>query len=109
MNAHLPVAMAASLIAEPGRAAILLALLDGRGLAAGELARCARISAQSASMHLAQLLQGGFVEVASQGRHRYYRIASGDVAHAIEALGVISSPRKLKPLGESGAIRYART
>jgi DNA-binding transcriptional ArsR family regulator len=109
MDAHLPLATTASLIADPGRAAMLLALLDGRALAAGELARCARISAQSASMHLAQLLQSGFVEVASEGRHRYYRIASAEVAHAVEALGVISSPRKSRPLGESNAIRYART
>ena len=109
MNAPHPVATTASLIADPARAAILLALLDGRALAAGELARTARVSAQSASMHLAQLLQSGFVEVESHGRHRYYRIASADVAHAVEALGVISSPRKRKPVGESEAIRYART
>jgi len=109
MNTHFPLAATASLIADPARAAILLALLDGPALAAGELAQCARVSAQSASMHLAQLLQSGFVEVTSEGRHRYYRIASADVAHAVEALGVISSPRKCKPLGESDAIRYART
>ena len=109
MDAHLPLATSASLIADPARAAILLALLDGRALAAGELARCAQVSAQSASNHLTQLLQGGFVEVASQGRHRYYRISSPEVAHAVEALGVISSPRKRTPLGESDAIRYART
>jgi len=109
VNAHLPLATTASLIADPARAAILLALLDGRAIAAGELAQCARVSAQSASMHLAQLLQSGFVEVASQGRHRYYRIASPDVAHAVEALGVISTPRKRKPIGESESIRYART
>jgi len=109
MDTPLPLAAAASVIADPARAAILLALLDGRALAAGELARCAGVSAQSASMHLTQMLQSGFVEVASQGRHRYYRIASTEVAHAIEALGVISSPRKVKPIGESIAMRYART
>lgn len=109
MNAHLPLATTAALIADPTRAAILLALLDGRALAAGELARCAGVSAQSASMHLAQLLQSAFVEVASQGRHRYYRIASSDVAHAVEALGVISSPRKRNPIGEDQSIRFART
>jgi len=109
MDAHFSLAATASLIADPARAAILLALLDGRTLAAGELARCARVSPQSASMHLAQLLQGGFIEVAPEGRHRYYRIVSADVAHAVEALGTISSPRKRKPVGESNAIRYART
>ena len=109
MNARFPVAAAAALIADPARAAILIVLLDGRAFAAGELARVADISAQSASMHLAQLLQGGFVKVAAEGRHRYYRIASPEVAHAVEALGVIASPRKQKPVGESDAMRYART
>lgn len=109
MSTHYSLATAASLIAEPSRAAILLALLDGRALAAGELARCAGISAQSASMHLAQLLQSGFVAVAQQGRHRYYRIASAEVAHAVESLGIICSARKLKPIGESDAFRHART
>ena len=88
---------------------MLMVLLDGRAFAAGELARAAAISAQSASMHLAQLLQGGFVRAAAEGRHRYYRIASPEVAHAIEALGVIASPRKQRPVGESDAMRYART
>ena len=109
MNAHFPLAATASVIGDPARAAILVALLDGRALAAGELARAARVSAQSASMHLAQLLQSGFVDVAAQGRHRYYRLASPEVAHAIEALGAISTPRKRRPIGESAAIRYART
>ena len=88
---------------------MLMALLDGRAFAAGELAQAATTSAQLASMHLAQLLQGGFLKVATEGRHRYYRIASPEVAHAIEALGVIASPRKRRPIGESEAVRYART
>ena len=109
MNAKFPLATTAALIADPARSAILLALLDGRALAAGELACAANVSAQSASMHLAQLLQGGFVELRREGRHRYYRIGSPEIAHAIEALGCISSLRKHKPIGESASIRYART
>lgn len=88
---------------------MLSLLLNGRALAAGELARAANISQQSASMHLAQLLAGGFLRVTPEGRHRYYQLASRDVAHAIEALGVISSPRKQRPAGEDKAISYART
>jgi hypothetical protein len=88
---------------------MLTALLDGRALAAGELARAANVSPQSASMHLSQLLAGGLVKVAQDGRHRYYQIASPEVAHAVEALGVIASPRKQKPLGEGDPICYART
>ena len=109
VNLRFPLASTAALIADPARAAILMVLLDGRALAAGELARAANVSAQSASMHLAQLLDGEFVRVAQEGRHRYYRIASSEVAHAIEVLGVISSPRKRRPIGEDNAIRYART
>jgi DNA-binding transcriptional ArsR family regulator len=109
MNQKYPLASTAALLADPSRAAMLAALLDGRPLAAGELARAADVSAQSASMHLAQLLEGGLVEVAQQGRHRYYRLASPEVAHAVEALGSISTPPRIKPAGGTDAIRYART
>jgi DNA-binding transcriptional ArsR family regulator len=109
MDAKFSLASTAALIAEPGRAAMLTLLLNGRALAAGELARTANISPQSASMHLAQLLEGGLLRVTPEGRHRYYQIGSREVAHAIEALGVISSSRKRKPLGEGDAISYART
>jgi DNA-binding transcriptional ArsR family regulator len=109
MDAKFSLASTAALMADPGRAAMLTSLLDGRALAAGELARAANVSPQSASMHLSQLLEGGLLRVAPEGRHRYYQIASPEVAHAIEALGVISSPRKRKPVGEDDAISYART
>jgi DNA-binding transcriptional ArsR family regulator len=109
MDAKFSLASTAALIADPGRAAMLSLLLNGRALAAGELARAANISQQSASMHLAQLLAGGLLRVTPQGRHRYYRLASRNVAHAIESLGVISTPRKRKPVGEDEAISYART
>ncbi len=50
---------AASLIAEPTRAAMITALLDDRPLAAGELARLAGVSPATASAHLARLLTDG--------------------------------------------------
>jgi DNA-binding transcriptional ArsR family regulator len=109
MDAKFSLASTAALIADAGRAAMLTALLNRRALAAGELARAANVSPQSASMHLSQLLEGGLVKVAQDGRHRYYQIASPAVAHAVEALGVISSPRKRKPIGEGDAISFART
>jgi DNA-binding transcriptional ArsR family regulator len=109
MNEKHAVASAAALIADPARAAMLAALMDGRPLAAGELARAADVSAQSASMHLAQLLEGGLVQVAQEGRHRYYRLTSTEVAHAVEALGVISIPARVRKSGATDAISYART
>jgi DNA-binding transcriptional ArsR family regulator len=81
------------LLADPGRSAILLALLEGRALPAGELARAASISAQSASAHLAKLSQGGLISMRRDGRCRYYKLASPQVANALEALGAISTSR----------------
>jgi DNA-binding transcriptional ArsR family regulator len=69
------IALAAALIADPTRAAILRSLLPDRPLAAGELARLAGVSAATARFHLTKLLEGGLIPVARQGRHRYYRLA----------------------------------
>ena len=109
MNTRFPLASTASLIADPSRAAMLSVLLDARPRSAGELARVANVSAQSASMHLSQLLTGGFLQATQQGRHRYYRIASRHVALAIEALGAISLPPNLKPASKDRDLCYART
>jgi DNA-binding transcriptional ArsR family regulator len=91
MNAAYPIATVADLMGEPARSAILVALLDGRALSAGELACIAGISAQSASGHFSKLVDGGLLSVENSGRHRYYRMASSHVAHALEALGAIST------------------
>jgi DNA-binding transcriptional ArsR family regulator len=109
MNSKYPLASTAALIAAPARAAMLTALLGGRSLPAGELARIGGVSAQSASMHLAQLVTGGFLKASQQGRHRYYCITRSDVAHAIEALGVISTSPSYKPAVADHALCYART
>ena len=82
-----------SLLADPGRSAMLLALLEGRALPAGELARAAAVSAQSASAHLAKLSRGGLITVQREGRCRYYKLAGPRVANALEALGAISTVR----------------
>jgi DNA-binding transcriptional ArsR family regulator len=81
------------LLADPGRSAMLLALLEGRALPAGELARAAAVSAQSASAHLAKLTRGGLITMQREGRCRYYRLAGPRVANALEALGAISTVR----------------
>src|SRR5436305_650329 len=84
------VARIASRLADPARASILRTLMDGTMRPAGELAYAANIAAQSASAHLAKLLDGGLLALEPQGRHRYFRIASMDVAHAVESLGSLS-------------------
>jgi DNA-binding transcriptional ArsR family regulator len=102
----------ASLIGEPSRVAILVSLLGGKSLPASELARSARVTPQTASNHLAKLVEGGLLVSESYGRHRYYRLASAEVAHALEALHAIATPKPVRSLRESDqlkAMRYART
>ena len=97
MNNEPDVALVAGLLADPARARILRTLIDGTSRPASELAYAANISAQSASAHLAKLVNGGLLAMEAQGRHRYFRIASAEVAHAMENLGSLSMalrPRK---------------
>lgn len=96
----------AALLADRARAAMLTALLDGRPLAAGELARTAGVSAATASSHLGKLLDSGLVTVVRQGRHRYYRLKGAQVAAVIEALSAISPDVEVRSLRQS---RHART
>ncbi len=90
MNDEPDVARIASLLADPARARILRTLIDGTMRPAGELAYAGNISAQSASAHLAKLVDAGLLSLEAQGRHRYFRIASAEVADAIESLGSLS-------------------
>src|ERR1700688_3197897 len=69
----------AALLADPAREAMLVALADGRALPAGELAKLAGITPQSASGHLRKMIEGGIVSVWSQGRFRYFRLANEQV------------------------------
>lgn len=105
------VAVAANLLAEPARAAMLLELMSGRALPAGELAEVANVSPQTASGHLAKLVEGSFLQVEQQGRHRYYRLASSEVANAVEALLVLTNGvhKREKSVPEVGSLEHART
>ena len=81
----------ANLLADPARAKMVWTLIDGTTRPAGELAYAANISAQSASAHLAKLVQGGLLDAEAQGRHRYFRIASAEVAGMIESMASLSA------------------
>lgn len=102
---------AAALIADPTRALMLAALLDGRALPAGELAYAAGVSAQTASSHLAKLLDGGLLTVEKEGRHRYYRLAGAHVAEALERLATLDrmETARRKPLDHKAReLQFAR-
>jgi DNA-binding transcriptional ArsR family regulator len=105
-----------ALIGDAGRANMLAALLDGRALTATELAHHAGVTPQTASGHLAKLLAGHLIVVEKQGRHRFHRLASPEVARMIEAMMQMaalgdatgrSKPVRVGPRDE--ALRAART
>lgn len=87
------IAQIAALIGDPARANMLTALMSGKALTAGELAREAGIRPQTASSHLKKLLDGGLVRVRGQGRHKYYGLLGEDVAQALENLMGLAAGR----------------
>ena len=87
-----------ALVGDPGRANMLAALMYGRALTARELAGCAGIAPQTASGHLSRLLAAGMIQVERQGRHRYHRLASAEMAGMLETMMQVSAgPQPLKP------------
>ncbi|MGI9369357.1 MAG: ArsR/SmtB family transcription factor [Ruegeria sp.] len=87
------IAQVAALIGDPARANMLTALMSGKALTAGELAREAGVSPQTASSHLKKLLDGGLLRLRGQGRHKYYGLSGEDVAHTLENLMGLAAGR----------------
>jgi DNA-binding transcriptional ArsR family regulator len=112
MDGDVDLAAVGSAIGEPARALMLNALFGGRALPATELAQVARVAPSTASAHLAKLIGAGLVAVEPNGRHRYHRLASEEVAHALEVLATIAPPLEVKTLraaNRAGAERHARS
>lgn len=80
------IAHIAALIGDPARANMLTALMSGKALTVSELAEEAGVTIQTASSHLSKLDQGGLLRPRKQGRHKYFSLASDDVAHVLEGL-----------------------
>lgn len=92
MTASNKLAMVAACAGDPARASMLSMLADGRAFTAGELSAVARITPQTASGHLSRMLDAGLLTVTNQGRHRYYRLASAQVAIMLESMMVVAEP-----------------
>lgn len=80
------IAQVAALIGDPARANMLTALMTGKALTVSELALHAGVTIQTASSHLSKLDAGGLLRPRKQGRHKYYALASDEVAHVLEGL-----------------------
>jgi DNA-binding transcriptional ArsR family regulator len=106
------IAAVAAVLADPGRARMVLALGDGRALAATTLAAEAGVAASTASAHLAKLVHAGLLRVERQGRHRYYRLTGPPVGEVLEALARLAPAAPVRSLREGTracAVRSART
>ncbi|MDH3669781.1 MAG: ArsR family transcriptional regulator [Gammaproteobacteria bacterium] len=110
MLAATDIAVIGTLLGDQTRATIVAALLDGRALTARELAHGAGVTPQTASFHLSKLDGAGLLDILPQGRHHFYRLASPDIADAIEALAGIAPSTKAKPAAKrKDDICFART
>ncbi|MEQ1672799.1 MAG: helix-turn-helix transcriptional regulator, partial [Hyphomicrobium sp.] len=85
------IARIAALVGEPARTAMLLELMGGRSLTANELAIAGNVLPQTASKHLSQLVDAGLLMVSQNGRHRYHRLASANVAKVLEGIMQLAS------------------
>lgn len=84
------IAVVANLIGDNARAKMLTALLGGKALTATELALEADITSQTASTHLAKLVDGQLLHVRKQGRHKYFQLMNASIAQLLESLLNIS-------------------
>jgi DNA-binding transcriptional ArsR family regulator len=110
--ADVDLSVPAALIGKPARAAMLVALLDGRSLSAGELARAAGVSPSTGSEHLSRLTAGGLTTVTRSGRQRYYTLNGDQVAQALEALQALAPPnppRSLRDARIGSTLSFARS
>lgn len=104
-----------ALIGDPARTSMLVALMDGRALTATELAAIAGVTPQTASSHLGQLVEAGMLTVERQGRHRYHRLATAEVARMVEGMMAVAATlpgyrsARTRAGPKDHAIRQART
>ena len=105
------IARIGALIGEPARANMLTALMSGKALTASELAAEAHVTLQTASAHLSKLDEGGLLRPRKQGRHKYFSLASDDVARVLEGLmglAALSGHLRSRSGPKDPALRKAR-
>jgi DNA-binding transcriptional ArsR family regulator len=95
-------------IGDMTRIRMLTLLMEGRALTAKELAYGSGVEPATATAHLNRLRDDGFVGSTAQGRHRYFQLASPEVARLIEALMVVAPTLKPNCAHHDHPIRRAR-
>ncbi|MEK5104601.1 metalloregulator ArsR/SmtB family transcription factor [Cytobacillus sp. FSL M8-0252] len=105
MSIHPNLTALTALLAEKSRATILAALMDGKFHTASELAYMATIKPQTASFHLAKLVENNLVISEKNGRFRYFRLANEEVANILEIFMSISPPPEVRSLKQSSQLK----
>ncbi len=110
------IAVAAQAFGDKRRVRILMALLDGRSLPVTRLALEAGVAPSTASAHLKRLVDAELLTSMPppphHGHHRFYRLASREVAELCESFAALvphQQVRSLQPGTREAAIRSART
>ncbi len=99
----------AAAVGDATRACMLTALMSGQALTATELADVAGVTRQTASVHLAKLLEAGLLRQVAQGRHRYFQLAGIEVGQLIESIMGLANQTRQSSLGtRNPALRKAR-
>lgn len=103
------IARIAATVGDASRIRMLVLLMEGRALTAKELALGAGIEPGTATSHLKRLVDDGLLESAAQGRHKYFRFASEQVAQLVESLMRVAPKRASLPAAKADEpIRRAR-
>jgi DNA-binding transcriptional ArsR family regulator len=105
------IALLGSLIGDPARANILIALMSGKALTATELATEAGVTLQTTSSHLKKLQDAQLIRQRKQGRHRYFELGDSDVGTVLESMMGLAAKRGLvrtQTGPKDGALRKAR-
>jgi len=104
MNDSPDLSRMARTIGDATRIRMLTLLMDGRALTAKELAYSAGVEPGTATAHLSRLAGDRLITSTAQGRHKYFRLATPDVARFIESLMVVApqarSLRHATPAGD---------
>jgi len=111
MDSSPNIAKIGTLLGDNTRARMLSTLMHGKALTASELATEAGVTAQTATTHLAKLEAGGLLTLRKQGRHKYFALASDEVATLLETLMGMSAsadPPRVLTGPRDEAMRHAR-
>lgn len=107
------IAAVAGVLADASRAAMALAMMDGRAWTAGELGRVAGVARSTATEHADRLVASGLCVEERQGRHRYLRLRDESVADVLERLGTLApssaNPSGLRAVTRDEGLRAGRT